>query len=59
MALTEWEALKVTGETLMKVGIEGEKFEDENPGEDYKPSRSDVLNWLIDTLKRLGIETAD
>lgn len=59
MALTKWEGLKVTGETLNKIGIEGEAFEDTHPGEEYKPGRGEIIGWVIDTLKRLGLEIAD
>jgi len=59
MALTTWEGLKVAGGILNELGVKGEAFEDENPGESYKMSKSDVINMVVEVLKRIGVEVMD
>jgi len=59
MALTSWEAVKVIGTTLTDMGTKGEKFEDEHPGESYKPNLSDIVELVTETLTNLGKEIMD
>ena len=59
MALTGWEGLKVAGTVLKDLGEEGEKFEDENPGEKFKLSKGKVVDIVVNTLTDLGKEVMD
>ena len=59
MPLTTMEAIKVTGATLTALGEKGEKFENENPGEKYKPTIGDITALAVQLAQQLGIEIMD
>jgi len=59
MALTLSEAMKVLGTTVAKMGTEGEKYEDEHPGEKKTWSKSEIFGILIATGQELGKEVLD
>lgn len=59
MALTAWEGLKVAGNAMAKVGENGEKFEAENPGQNYKPSKAEIIDMVLEVLSEIGVEVSD
>jgi len=59
MALTGWEAAKVAGHLAVKLGETGEAFENGNPGENWKPSKGEIVDIVVDTLTELGQEVLD
>ena len=59
MALTAWEGLKIVGQTVEKIGVDGETFEEENPGEKFVPSRGYIIDLVVETLTALGKEVID
>lgn len=59
MALTGMEAVKVVGHTISKIGEAGEKFENENPGKPWKPTRAEVIEFVIGAASELGVEIQD
>ena len=58
MKLTQWEAFKVVGEILNELGVKAEKFEDET-GEEFKLGKADIVELVIDTVTKIGIEVLD
>ena len=59
MGLTGWEGLKVAGEAIKKIGVDGEAFEDANPGEKFVPGKTYIVEVVVETLKDLGVEIMD
>lgn len=57
--LTGWEAGKIGGRLSEKICVAGEKFEDANPGQSFKPSMADITGWVVETVSELGVELAD
>ncbi|MFA5150544.1 MAG: hypothetical protein WC433_06505 [Candidatus Omnitrophota bacterium] len=59
MALTAMEAVKVVGGSMKKIGETGEAFENANPGQTWKPTRTEVIELVIETASALGVEIQD
>ena len=59
MALTAWEAIKVVGNVIEKLGLDGEAYEDANPGEKFKPDKSYLVELIVEAITNFGVEVMD